>query len=147
MHITSLSRPPAFLASSRSWPEAPDRAANQAIAEFGLRQKGWRGFDELPWVKEVKQRFPSAISLAQSCSAHRPEYRQQAVELFDACAPSDRPLLRDYFAGKLGLEELSCQLSGAGAGSCDKRAAYMEIYRIAQQACSPNTQAEGALYL
>jgi len=146
MHITSLNRSALLPSGARSWPDAPERGASQAISEFGLRQKGWRGFDELPWVKEVKERFPAAVSLAQSCSAHRPEYRQQAVDLFEATPQSDRALLRDYFAGKLGLEELSCQLSGSGAGSCDKRAAYMEIYAIAQQACVSKSVGD-ALYL
>ncbi|MBT9585740.1 hypothetical protein IV102_20535 [bacterium] len=137
MRITSH-HPLASTSTPRSWPERPEQGAQQAISEFGLRQKGWMGFDKVAWVQDVRERYPAAIQLAQSCSASRPEYKEQAEHLFYSTPAEDRPLLRDYFAGKLGLEELSCQLSGAGAGMCDKRTAFMEIYSIASQACHPN---------
>lgn len=129
-----------------AWSQRPERAAQQAISQFGLRSKGWMGFDKLEWVQDVKERYPAAIQLAQSCSSHKPEFKQQAQELFDSTPAGDRPLLRDYFAGKLGLEELSCQMNGAAAGLCDKRAAFMQIYTIAQEACAPAAPKEG-LYL
>lgn len=119
------------------WSEDPEVAGRQAIRDFGLRQKGWRGFDQFAWVQEVKERFPAAVHLAQTCSSHRPEYKGQAEDLFYSAPLEERPRLRDYFLGKLGLEELSCQMNGAGAAMCDKRAAFREIYKIAHEACHP----------
>jgi hypothetical protein len=133
---------PAFSSpSSSSWPQKPEAAANQAISLWGLKQKGWMGFDKIPWVAKVKEEYPEAISLAQTCSIHRPEFRESAASLLEAAPASDRPLLRDYFAGKLGLEELSCRRSGAGAGMCDKRSAFQEIYQMAHQACRADLSA------
>lgn len=124
--------------AASSWSDNPEVAARQAIGDFGLRQKGWMGFDKLAWVQDVKERFPAAIQLAQTCSSHRPEYLGQAEDLLYSTPMEDRPLLRDYFVGKLGLEELSCQMNGAGAGLCDKRTAFREIFKIAQEACKPS---------
>jgi hypothetical protein len=118
-----------------SWPNRPEQGGEIAISRWGLKQKGWMGFDALPWVAKVREDYPEAIALAQRCSVHRPEFREQAQGLFQETPTTDRPALRDYFAGKLGLEILSCRRSGAGAGMCDKRSAYMEIYEIANQAC------------
>ncbi len=136
MLITSqFSRNPAPLGShAPSWPAQPEAGANQAIAQWGLLQKGWMGFDQIPWVAELRKDYPEAISLAQTCSITRPEFREQVTELFQQAPAEDRPRLRDYFAGKLGLEELSCRRNGAGAGMCDKRSAFQEIYQIANQA-------------
>jgi hypothetical protein len=87
---------PSSIPNSRSdWAQQPQLAAQQAIDTFDLRQKGWRGFDALPWVSTVKEDFPQAVQLAQTCSAHRPEYRDQAQELFSSCSPDDRLRLRD----------------------------------------------------
>jgi hypothetical protein len=116
-------------------------AANQAITAFGLQQKGWMGFDKTPWVAELRQDYPQAFSLATTCSITRPEFREQAQALFEEAPAQDRPRLRDYFAGKLGLEELSCRRSGAGAGMCDKRSAFQEIYAMAHQACQSDSSA------
>lgn len=135
------SRSFAAQAVSTNWPASPEQAATRAISDMGLRQKGWRGFDQLPWVKDVAERYPQAIELAHTCSSHRPEYKDQATDLFYSTPQEDRALLRDYFAGKLGLEELSCQRSGAAAGLCDKRAAFREIYKIGYEACQPQQRA------
>lgn len=93
------------------------------------------GFDKIPWVAQLREDYPQAVELAQSCSITRPEFRERAQTLFHEAASHDRPRLRDYFAGKLGLEELSCRRSGAGAGMCDKRSAFQEIYTIAFESC------------
>ena len=131
---TQTSSPPA-------WSSRPEVAANQAIAAFGLQQKGWMGFDMMPWVADLRQDYPQAFSLATTCSSTRPEFREQAQTLLAEAPARDRPRLRDYFAGKLGLEELSCRRSGAGAGMCDKRSAFQEIYTMAHQACQGDSSA------
>ena len=130
--------------SSQSYPNDPTAATNQAISRMELT-KGWQNFMQQPWVKELGERYPSAIDLSHTCSAHRPEYKQQAEDLLYSAPIQDRQQLRNFFLGKLGLEELSCRRSGAGAGACDKRAAFMEIYRIASEACTPQ-QSQG-IYL
>jgi hypothetical protein len=130
--------------SSQSYPNDPTAATNQAISRMELT-KGWQNFMQQPWVKDLGERYPSAIELSHTCSAHRPEYKQQAEDLLYSAPIQDRQQLRNFFLGKLGLEELSCRRSGAGAGACDKRAAFMEIYRIASEACTPQ-QSQG-IYL
>ena len=135
MLIHSTNSPSLSTRSPESWPQQAEAGANRAIAKWGLLQKGWMGFDQSPWVAQLKEDYPQALRLAQTCSIHRPEFREQASELFQTAPAEDRPRLRDYFAGKLGLEELSCRRSGAGAGMCDKRSAFQEIYQIANQAC------------
>lgn len=112
-----------------------DRDVDRAIRRWQLDSRqvgGWMGFDRQPFVQAVYRDYPEARELAQTCSSHRPEYQTQARELFEGAAPEDRPRLGDYFLGKLALEELSCRLSGAGAGLCDKRAAFLKIWEIAQ---------------
>ena len=121
------------LPPSTSWDPRPETAANQAIQRFDLSNKGWRGFDEIPWVGQLKTDYPQAYDLATTCSSHRPEFEDQARELFSQAPPQDRQRLQDYFAGKAGLEELSCRRSGAGAGMCDKRSAYYRIFEISQE--------------
>jgi hypothetical protein len=129
---------------SQSYPDDPTAATNQAIGRMELT-KGWQNFMQQPWVKDLGERYPSAIELSHTCSAHRPEYKQQAEDLLYSAPIQDRQQLRNFFLGKLGLEELSCRRSGAGAGACDKRAAFMEIYRIASEACS--SQKSQGIYL
>lgn len=100
---------------------------NQAIYGMNLRKLGWRGFEALDWVKEITGKYPDAPEIAHTCSSHRPGYMDQVKELFAGAEPADRKPLHRFFLGKLGLEELSCQMNGAAAAACDKRAAFLEI--------------------
>lgn len=133
-HIASNLSQSSSSSSAQRFSDEPATACQQAISSFQLT-RGWQAFGQDPWVADLTQRIPQAQNLATTCSAHRPEYQQQAKDLFLAHSQEDRLLLKDYFLGKLGLEELSCRRSGAGAGACDKRAAFMEIYRIAVECC------------
>ena len=131
---SSASQPAQETAPASPPPWAPpSAAAEQAISRFNLRRLGWMGFDQLSWVTALKSEKPEAFALASSCSAHRPEYEQRARDLFATSTPDQRQALQNYFVGKLGLEELSCRMSGAGAGMCDKRTAYMKIVEISQE--------------
>jgi len=124
------------LRASAARPRSADRDVERAIRRWQLDSRtvgGWMGFDRQPFVQAVYRDYPAAQELAHTCSSHRPEYQAQARELFESAAPEDRQRLGDYFLGKLALEELSCRLSGAGAGLCDKRAAFIKIWEIAQE--------------
>ena len=121
-------------------PRSADRDVEGAIRRWQLDSRqvgGWMGFDRQPFVQQVYRDYPEARELAHTCSSQRPEYQDQARGLFEGAAPEDRTRLGDYFLGKLALEELSCRLSGAGAGLCDKRAAFMRIWEIAQDYRQP----------
>jgi hypothetical protein len=123
------------LRAAAARPRSADRDVERAIRRWQLDSRtvgGWMGFDRQPFVQGVYRDYPAAQELAQTCSSHRPEYQEQARELFEGAEPEDRQRLGDYFLGKLALEELSCRLSGAGAGLCDKRAAFIKIWEIAQ---------------
>lgn len=127
---------PSPVIRSSSRPRSADRDVDRAIRRWQLDSRtvgGWRGFDKQPFVQSVYRDYPAAQELATTCSSHRPEFQEQARELFESAAPEDRQRLGDYFLGKLALEELSCRLSGAGAGLCDKRAAFLKIWDIAQE--------------
>ena len=53
--------------AAQGWDKRPDKAANDAIARFGLASKGWKGFDETPWVQQLRKDIPAAFTLASSC--------------------------------------------------------------------------------
>ena len=50
-----------------------------------------------------------------------------------ASSKEDKKGIHNYFMGKLGLEELSCRMNGAGSGNCDKRTAFFEICRMTHE--------------
>lgn len=107
------------------------QAEMQAMTrEHNLRQVGWRGFDQVDWVQDITSRYPRAVEIGHECSSHRPGYLDDVKELFSEALPEHKKDLHRYFIGKLALEELSCQMSGAAAGACDKRAAYLDICRL-----------------
>jgi hypothetical protein len=116
------------------WGSDPSRVISLAQMRFNLRRLGWRGFEALPWVRDILARYPAAAELAATCSSHRQaDYEKKAHRLFAEVAPQDFDALHSYFVGKLALEDLSCQLNGAAAAACDKRAAYLGIWEISRQ--------------
>lgn len=135
--ISSQKFPTTAAPAAQGWDKRPEKAAIDAISRFGLATKGWKGFDEMPWVQQLRKDIPEAFALASTCSSHKPEYLDQTHDLFANAQPQDRGRLQDYFAGKLGLEELSCRRSGAGAGLCDKRAAFYRIHEIGHEYANP----------
>ena len=106
---------------------------NQAICRFNLRQLGWLGFDALPWVQAIKAKYPQTAELAHTASSIRGGFAEQARELFEQATQEDRATIQAYFIGKLAVERLSCQLSGFGAGSCDKMGAFIQIWEISKE--------------
>lgn len=116
------------------WSRKADCAINQAIDRFELRRLGWRGFEELPWVLELFKRYPLAREIAWTCSSISGSKIDELQQVLSGAGKEDRQLLQSYFVGKLALEELSCRLSGAGAGACDKRAAFLQIFHHLQTA-------------
>lgn len=116
------------------WRKNLDGVISQAIERFTLRNLGWRGFEALPWVVEIKERYPELGKLAEIASSHNPDAFIAPVNaLFKTAPAADHPAIQSFFIGKLALEELSCRLNGAGAGACDKRAAYIEIWQISKE--------------
>lgn len=111
------------------WPRDAQRAALLAIQQFQLH-RGWQAFNKDDWVAYVNTRYPALTQIALACSITRPVELQAQVQfvLLNAlCTPVDAPLIVAYFAGKLGLEELSCCANGAAARACDKRTAFTII--------------------
>ncbi len=102
-------------------------AAAAARQLFELRVLGWRGLEEADEVRQLHERCPGLKPAATLVSAYKNNYEPVHQVFLDASV-EDRRRLRAYFAGRLTLEEISCALSGAGAGSCDKRAAFMQIW-------------------
>lgn len=101
-----------------------------AIERFELRRRGWQGFEALPWVEEIQRLYPAIRQLAASASMITREFYEPAHQLFEAARTDDRAVIGEYFLGKLALEQLSCNMFGAGAGACDRRAAYLAIWEI-----------------
>lgn len=111
------------------WPRDAQRAAILAIQLFQLH-RGWQAFNKDDWVDYVNSHYPLLTQIAITCSTTRPVELQEQIQyvLYVAAnAPADAPLVVAYFAGKLGLEELSCRANGAAARACDKRAAFTFI--------------------
>jgi len=115
--------------SSIIWPLDSQSAAEMSIRLFSLH-RGWRAVYGDEWVIYVLARYPIIQQIALSCSVLRPEALQEQIRIILTTARNagdDRALVVAFFAVKLGLEELSCRLNGAGARSCDKRAAYWKV--------------------
>lgn len=110
------------------WGATPDRAIAQAISKWNLDQVGWRGFEALPWVEALHARLPDVKHIAQTASSHNGRYKDEVQALVLGLDRRDYTEVRAYFVGKLALEELSCRRSGAGAGLCDKRTAFLDIF-------------------
>ncbi len=110
------------------WCTQPTGAIAQAIEIFKLKSLGWRGFEELDWVKAIHFKYPLVREIALKCSSIRGTMIEEVLQLIASAKPEDKPIIQSFFVCKLALEELSCRMNGAGAGMCDKRAAYMEIF-------------------
>jgi len=120
-----------------AWSPVSDRAIGQAISRWELDKVGWRGFESLPWVTALHKKYPAVPRIASTCSSHDNRYRDEVTELLGDIEPADFGDVKSYFVGKLALEELSCRLSGAGGGMCDKRAAYLVIFDMMKQRGEP----------
>lgn len=110
------------------WSAEPEGAVAEAIRMFNLKQIGWMGFDNIPWVRELKMQFPQVEEIALYCSSISGAKLKEVDVLFRGAEASARSALRAYFVAKLALEKLSCMRSGAGAGLCDKYSAYLQIF-------------------
>lgn len=117
-----------------NWSRQPDIAIRQALERFELRLLGWRGFESLDWVRALHERFPGLAPLATSCSSIHGIGLDRLAALLANASKEEGQLVQTYFICKLALEELSCRASGAGAGACDKRAAYLAICKQMQSA-------------
>lgn len=117
------------------WCSHPTGAVEQAINLFKLQAIGWRGFEEFDWVKQILTRYPLANEIALKCSAISGNMLEELALLMNQATPEDRFSIRSFFVCKLALEELSCRRNGAGAGMCDKRAAFMDIFRDLAKRC------------
>lgn len=104
--------------------------ANKAINKWDLKHEGWRGFEKFDWVSDITNKYPEAVNIAHTCSSHTPGYLDQVKDLFEDMPKEDRKQVHNYFIGKLGLEELSCRMSGAAGGLCDKKGAYIQICQL-----------------
>lgn len=113
--------------------QAIEREFRAMTSELNLRSVGWRGFDKVDWVQDITSRYPRAEEIAHECSSHRPGYLDDVKELFAEALPEHKKDLHRYYIGKLALEELSCQMNGAAAGACDKRAAYLDICHLTRR--------------
>lgn len=105
-----------------------ESAVKSAIAQFELRRLGWRGFSALPWVNRLTTTYPIIAKIDAEASIIGGGFREPATTLMASAAAADREAICRYFLGKLALEQLSCDQHGAGAGACDRRAAYLEIW-------------------
>ena len=106
------------------------KEANNAINKYDLKHLGWRGFEQLDWVTEITNKHPEAVHIAHTCSSHTPGYLDQVQDLMEGVSKPDQKEIHKYFVGKLALEELSCRMSGAAGGLCDKKGAYLQICQL-----------------
>lgn len=127
---------PASNEPAEPWSTHSDRAIEQAIRRWNLQQVGWRGFEGQPWVRDLQRKYPDVAQLAQTCSSHDPKFRDDLVDLLGKIDDEDFPAVRDFFVGKLALEDLSCRLSGAAGGLCDKKGAYLQMFDMLNQAAA-----------
>ncbi len=121
------------MSSTLSWNADSNAAIVQAVQEFNLRKLGWRGFESLPWVLTLKGKYPQIETIAYYTSSILGARLDEVTALFTEAAGQDRAGIRSYFVAKLALEKLSCDASGAGAGMCDKFAAYLQIFELSKQ--------------
>lgn len=90
-----------------------------------MRALGWQRFDQLDWVAALLKRLPIVERFVyRSSFADLEKFNPLLAELLREVPKADRPWLRRYIHGKLLLEQISGAAHGAGAGSCDKMAAY-----------------------
>lgn len=111
------------------WSPNPEQAVEQAIRRFALMRLGWQGFDALDWVAELYNKYPVMREIVYGSSIIHGVRLEELLSLLGAAKSEDLPFIKSYFIGKLALEELSCRRNGAGAGSCDKKAALMQIFQ------------------
>ncbi len=116
-----------------NWSRNPERAIEEAIQRYKLFALGWRGFDALDWVSQLLKTYPLVKEIASKSSSISGLMLEELDALLTSASKQDRPLIHDYFVGKLALEELSCRANGAGAGACDKRAAFRQIFCFLQE--------------
>ena len=110
------------------------RDMNRCIDKWDLKHLGWRGFEKLDWVTDITNKYPECEHIAHTCSCFNPGYLDDVQDLMDgAASKEDKKGIHNYFMGKLGLEELSCRMNGAGSGNCDKRTAFFEICRMTHE--------------
>ncbi|NDD28654.1 MAG: hypothetical protein EB084_10360 [Proteobacteria bacterium] len=119
--------------ATEAWSPSSDVAISQAISKWKLDQVGWRGFESLPWVTALHEKYPDVKQIASTCSSRNERYRDEVTTLVAHIDRRDFGDVKSYFVGKLALEELSCRRSGAGAGMCDKRTAFMSIFEMLKQ--------------
>lgn len=53
---------------------------------------------------------------------------EELAQVLELASAQEKQQIRAYFTAKLALEDLSCRTNGAGAGACDKKAAFLEIF-------------------
>ncbi len=129
--VNSVSQYIDYSGGTRAENDKAMREANKAISQWGLQKCGWRGFQQFDWVQDITNKYPDAEHIAHTCSSHNQDYLEKVADLFDsASSMEDKKQLHKYFVGKLALEELSCRLSGAAGGLCDKKRAYLDICRM-----------------
>lgn len=133
-HSSDATPPGAAQGPLARWSDHPDTAIETAITRWSLNRVGWRGFEGLPWVTALKEKYPDVDHIAHTCTIHDNKFKKQVPALLDEVAPEDLCAVQSYFVGKLALEELSCRANGSMAGLCDKRAAYMQIFDMLKDA-------------
>ena len=107
--------------------------ANQAINKWNLKELGWRGFEKLDWVTDITNKYPEAVNIAHTCSSLKPGFLDQVADMCEGMPKKDLKEIHKYYIGKLGLEELSCRMSGPTAGLCDKKGAYIQICQMTKE--------------
>lgn len=115
------------------WSRDPDCAIRQAINGFNLPSLGWQGFEDSDWVKELLQKYPLLFDISRKTSIINGVMLEELEGILALASLAERKLIQDFFVGKLALEELSCRMNGAGAGACDRRAAFMQIFYSLQK--------------
>lgn len=98
-------------------------AVARATAVFKLRALGWAGLEHAQEVVDLKSRCPELHHAANVVSEYVQNY-EVVWSVIRKASSADRQEIRGYLVGRLALELLSCHLSGASAGSCDKLAAF-----------------------
>jgi len=111
-----------------TWSANADTAIAEALEKLNLVSLGWKGFEDLEWVRALKEKYPVIDQIAtntSTISGIRLAEVKALLILADAC---DHSAIRSYFVAKMALEKLSCARNGAGAGMGDKLGAYLQIF-------------------